>query len=348
MSQGLLISSFSDGLLPNQAAHAYLQKGLIRSMLTQKQHETELRIKQSVEYSPCAGPDIQALEHLECIDAALDKLKDDSTTTSPLDVLRHYQKYHCAFRNDNDKNTDDSSLILRFVYVPTAMYALRLDSNNTPGKQRQRARADGKARRNAIVKLLHQLLPPSIVQIHVITLDWDDGSIKQPEGSLEANHFPKNATDAMKTWLPHLVYVQGGNTFWLHYCLHKTPGCKQDLIDFCMAPDTGMYVGSSAGAILIGTDMETACWKGWDDPSVVPNMESYENWKGVKGLGLVGKYSFFPHMDDQWNDLVQAKLTGLSSIPICLGDGEVCLVNGATKSATVLHLSVDAHAMSLD
>jgi len=53
--------------------------------------------------------------------------------------------------------------------------------------------------------------------------------------------------------------------------------------------------------------METACWKGWDDPRVVPGMESYEDWSDVPGLGLVGPYSFFPHMDDAWAELVREK-----------------------------------------
>ena len=37
------------------------------------------------------------------------------------------------------------------------MYALRPDSDNTPGKQRQRARADGKKRRTAIINQLQEL-----------------------------------------------------------------------------------------------------------------------------------------------------------------------------------------------
>jgi peptidase E len=29
-----------------------------------------------------------------------------------------------------------------------------------------------------------------------------------------------------------------------------------------------LYVGASAGAIVAGRSIETALWKGWDDPSV--------------------------------------------------------------------------------
>ncbi|GKY99838.1 hypothetical protein MPSEU_000937600 [Mayamaea pseudoterrestris] len=344
MAQGLLLSSFSDGLRPNPTAQAFVQQGLILALLTQEQHRLEQRIKDTVKFSPCAGPDMSAVEQLEFVDDALEQLQQNKGATSPLDLLRQYQKDYIS--NDNES----SSLILRFVYIPTAMYALRLDSTNSPGKQRQRARADGKSRRNDIVNLLQELLPS--IDIHVVTIDWDDGSIKQPQATggihAAASAFPQTAHDAMRTWQPHLVYVQGGNTFWLHHCLHKTIGYKQDLLDFCTSK-SGMYIGSSAGAILVGARMETACWKGWDDPRVVLGMESYEDWKGTPGLSLVGQYSFFPHMDDQWNELVNDKSASLApSTPICLRDSEVCQVTGATKSATILCSAKDIHAIALN
>jgi hypothetical protein len=118
---------------------------------------------------------------------------------------------------------------IRVLYIPTAMYALRADSTSTPGKQRQRARADGRDRRNAMVDLLRQgltevrplsfsssssssssinntntdkvavqdddsvymevdLAPPTVL---AVTLDFDDGSVKQLEGSDDATKFPK-------------------------------------------------------------------------------------------------------------------------------------------------------------
>ena len=42
------------------------------------------------------------------------------------------------------------------------------------------------------------------------------------------------------------------------------------------------YVGVSAGAILAGKSCDTAYWKGWDDPTVVPEeerAESLETWR---------------------------------------------------------------------
>jgi hypothetical protein len=332
ISQGMLLSSFTDGLLPNQEAQAALQKGLIRAMLTQLQRATEQTIVQSVEYSPCAGPNVQALGLLELIDRSLEQLDNDNHHGDPLELLSRVQ--------DASPKVTVTPFALRFVYIPTAMYALRMDSTNSPGKQRQRARADGKARRNAIIELLRQLLP-TIVDIHAITLDWDDGSVKQPEGT----DTPKTAHDAMTTWQPHLVYVQGGNTFWLHHCLHKTPEYRQDLIDFCTNNNCGYYMGTSAGAIVVGAHVQTACWKGWDDPRVVPGMETYQDWDDTNGLQLVGPYSFFPHMEDHWDDVVNDMSQHLPSNVICLRDGDVCVVDGRTRSTKILQAPIKVAEM---
>ena len=86
--------------------------------------------------------------------------------------------------------------------------------------------------------------------------------------------------------------------------------------------------------------------QGWDDPSVVPDKSTYEDWNGVRGLGLVGNAAFFPHMDDQWQPLVADKIssskddecTGERSY-YCLRDEEACCVIGNSKSITVLSTS---------
>jgi hypothetical protein len=319
MNQGLLISSFSQGLLPNKDAHVILQKELVRSLLTDHVQQAESQLEQSVMFSPCSGPDIDVLERLECMDGAL---QQTDRTTNPLALLPTHTR-----------------LPLRFVYIPTAMYALRPDSNNTPGKQRQRARADGKARRNDIVALIRQLLPN--VDIQAVTLDLDDGSIKHAEGSGTESDFPKTGKEAMQAWRPNLVYIQGGNTFWLYHCMEKGHW-KNDLIKFCRG--SGFFIGSSAGAIVAGACLETACWKGWDDPRVVPMMETYADWKNIKGLRMAGNYSFFPHMDNEWNELVKEKSTELPSDLICLRDEEACFVNGQSKSIQRLSIMIQENS----
>jgi hypothetical protein len=96
-------------------------------------------------------------------------------------------------------------LELRFLYIPTAMYALRKDSNNSPGKQRQRARADGKKRRNEIVNLLNKKLGEK-VNVLTVTLELEEGSIKQPDGSEDPSKFPANGEEAWEDWKPKLSW----------------------------------------------------------------------------------------------------------------------------------------------
>ena len=87
----------------------------------------------------------------------------------------------------------------------------------------------------------------------------------------------------------------------------------------------------------------------WDDPTVVPGMESYDDWKGVKGFGLAGKDSFFPHMTEQWQDLVERKQQEIKSDDpskkvYCLRDDQLCYVNGSAMATSVLALNEVAMA----
>ena len=99
-----------------------------------------------------------------------------------------------------------------------------------------------------------------------------------------------------------------------------------------------VYCGTSAGAILAGSSMETASWKGWDDPSVVPDRPTYEDWIGVSGLALAGDdISIFPHMDDQWESLVKDKQSQLLDASVhCLRDEEALWVCGSSRTVTKL------------
>jgi peptidase E len=66
---------------------------------------------------------------------------------------------------------------------------------------------------------------------------------------------------ALTQWAPHIVYVEGGNTFWLQHCLEKG-NWSPHIRAACTGPDaTAVYVGKSAGAIIAGATVETATWK---------------------------------------------------------------------------------------
>ena len=47
--------------------------------------------------------------------------------------------------------------------------------------------------------------------------------------------------------------------------------------------------------------------KEWDDPSVVPGKETYDDWADVCGLNAAGRTSVFPHMTDQWQELADRR-----------------------------------------
>ena len=87
--------------------------------------------------------------------------------------------------------------------------------------------------------------------------------------------------------------------------------------------------------------METACWKGWDDPSVVPDRTTYADWHDVAGLGWCGEHAFFPHHSHRdWSDVVHAKGTLLrernGAQTICLRDDQVCLVEGTARRIRII------------
>jgi peptidase E len=327
LNHGLLFSSFSDGLSRNDDAQDFLRRGLVQGLLLDACARTERAVEKSVVHSPCNGPNMEAMESLGDIDAALLALQNGGE--DPFSLL-----------------PDDTTPEVRFVYIPTALYALRPDSINTPGKQRQRARVDGKKRRDRIVQWLTQseIVPPT-TRVRAVTVDLDDASVKQPQGGesdSDSLPFPTSGKEALEDWRPHLVYVEGGNTFWLTHCVDKGSWLPS-LVRAASNPAT-VYCGSSAGAILAGARVETACWKGWDDPRVVPDRAQADDWIGASGLGLVGPHSFFPHMNDSWNDLVAEKMPTLSAETYCLRDEDVMRVRGSDRSCRLTSARIEEAA----
>lgn len=184
-----------------------------------------------------------------------------------------------------DKAGDDGKV--RLTYIPTASYALRRTSARTPGVQRQRSRRDGKQKRDRIVEFFGG---PS--KCDAVTLDLWDSSIKHAACDVE----PLSGADALSSWDPSLVVVDGGNTFWLRHCMQDWLGALKD--------SPAVYVGVSAGSICAGRHVDTALWKGWDDPGVVDDRD----WTSVEGLdiGSTGA-SFFPHASPEYSALVAEK-----------------------------------------
>lgn len=196
-THALLFSSWTDGVAANVDAQMLLKYSILRKMLSDKIDRHEVEVKQSVEFSPCNGPDINALNNLELVDRLIHQGKsllgndgiissDDNAFSVWTDEVLQYLK-----------SESSGSVELRFLYIPTAMYALNPNSSNTPGKQRQRARADGKKKRDQVTKMLDEMFNESGMnkskQLNTcaITLDFDDGSLKQPVGFLDQNKIPE-------------------------------------------------------------------------------------------------------------------------------------------------------------
>jgi hypothetical protein len=339
LPHGLLLSSFTDGLRNNVAAQDALRRGLIRTVLFETIRHVESIVQQSATFSPCCGPtNVAAWICLEYLDDAVSKLDDD--IDDPLEVF-----WNCFTEKENASFLRNHPIVLRVAYVPTALYALRPESQNTPGKQRQRARADAKQRRDELFQLLQHLLTHpqhASIPVQICTVDWDDGSVKQPQQSdlcpIDIATIPAQGKQVFGEWSPHLVCVQGGNTFWLHHCMTKGHW-DTDLLQLCQRTNA-FYIGSSAGAILAGRWMQTACWKEWDDPRVVPGMEEYAAWESIAGLRMMGEYSFFVHYEEeQWATRVEEKsrsMEGGRRHLITLRDDQAVYVNGRQRQMQIL------------
>jgi len=384
-------------------------------------------------FSPCNGPDPIILEQLENIDGVVVEQQeiihnnDNNSNSKNIHWMKNLEllckmkmknhNYIVDGDDDDDKNDKSpqsqpllSVIDLRVLYIPTAMYALRPDSESTPGKQRGRNRADGRKRRTEIIRLLANQLKeqqqatysPSAIHnssddqegkdsnierqrlrqvynIRTVTLDFDDGSVKQPElvtvgDTTNSNddvpstengiEFPKSGKEAIREWEPHLIYIQGGNTFWLHHCMEKGDW-TQDLIDACCCNSndatntdqdssplstsflpsfSAVYCGVSAGAILAGQFMQTASWKELDNPSVVPGRETYKDWTDIQGLDITGGDSFFPHMEENWKEMVGHRTNQLydsgnstqTSSLHCIRNSDAYVVDGQQQCTTKL------------
>jgi len=324
VNRALLISSYTDGVLPNEMAHNFIRNSLLLKFTSDKLEELEEKIESSARLAPCCGPNARLITDMEELDEEVQQLKD----------LTHQESSEIPDQII-EKNGD---LVLRLIYIPTALYALRPDSSNTPGKQRQRARYDAKQRRIGLESFLIDLFDSEdddiTVNVVAVTLDLDDGSIKQASCSKEGSKcdFPEDGKEALISWSPDMIYVEGGNTFWLQHCIEKGDW-NEDLISACSGSSGAFYCGKSAGAIIAGNTVETATWKEMDDPRVVPGKEEYGDWKGVSGLGLTGGLNIFPHMAEKWSEVVSEQ--DLKNV-VHLSDEEVCCVDGIENEATML------------
>eukprot|EP00434_Breviolum_minutum_P024980 symbB.v1.2.022067.t1/scaffold1943.1/size95470/1 len=176
---------------------------------------------------------------------------------------------------------------LQLAYIGTAGTAPRKDSDRPLKDQRKKRRYEARYQ----CKMLGEIFSASSAQ-HIFLEDFpqDGGGPKKLTAALES---------ALGTDGNGVLFVDGGNTFWLQFHAKKA-GLATALREVRSATRFA-YVGVSAGAILAGPTCDTAYWKGWDDPLVVPQ-EARE--ASLDGLGLV-EPAVFPHHGPQWEETVE-------------------------------------------
>lgn len=94
----------------------------------------------------------------------------------------------------------------------------------------------------------------------------------------------------------NILYIDGGNTFYLQHHILRTNFWQY----FKGRLDTNgafLYIGASAGAIVVGQSIETAYWKGWDDPLAAGEAVEWTEER-KRGAGLVHDECFFMHYDE--------------------------------------------------
>jgi hypothetical protein len=175
------------------------------------------------------------------------------------------------------------------VYVPTAAYSTILTSQRSPGEARRRAKYDARQK----LKFLANILPGVTGESKLLELDLPDMTKSKIEETIQHAAY---------------IYVDGGNTFYLQkYCVqHSFFDCVRT---YCEEHDGCVYIGASAGGIVAGKQLDTAYWKGWDDPSIVDCDFATEEYS--RG-GELSMYSIFPHYDEKEHSaLVKDKRTRL-------------------------------------
>ena len=125
------------------------------------------------------------------------------------------------------------------------------------------------------------------------------------------------------------IWVTGGNTFFLWH--HMMRSGISELVRERVLERGAVYVGCSAGAIVAGSTIRTAFWKGWDDPAAGGALADVDWSDGdrLQGMGLVADAAFFPHYDaEQWAGLIREREHEVERVVRLSDDGAHAYVEG--------------------
>ncbi len=121
-----------------------------------------------------------------------------------------------------------------------------------------------------------------------------------------------------------LIYVCGGNTFHLLHSIHNSPApIRKQIIALCNRG--GLYIGSSAGAVLVSPSIASA-------GEVHPD-KNKDRVTDVTGLHFIKEY-IIPHYDPSFDEEItnfRKKYKVSKNEVILLRDGEGLYVHNATQ-----------------
>ncbi len=113
-----------------------------------------------------------------------------------------------------------------------------------------------------------------------------------------------------------IVFVNGGNTFYL---LHHVRNCKFDKILKKFLDSRGLYVGVSAGTILVNPTIEIAGWKNIDTNKV--------GLRDITALNFV-PFLTFVHFTEEYRKLVDEESKKTKCAIVALTDTQAILAKG--------------------
>lgn len=181
--------------------------------------------------------------------------------------------------------------------------------------------------RQAFLDILNK--PPSELKVAFIPTaadpeedKWFVDSAKKELKELGFNFFEvdlKNDPNLIRKNLKEcdIFYLNGGNTFYLLDWVRKS-GLDRYLGKLL---DQGkIYIGASAGGILVGPDISLAGW----DPSWDKNLPNLQDFTGLNFV----PFAISPHFEESDRELLERKSKEVNYPIIALTDKQAVLVEG--------------------
>jgi dipeptidase E len=118
-----------------------------------------------------------------------------------------------------------------------------------------------------------------------------------------------------------IIYVNGGNTYFLLYWAKKS-GFDRMIVNF--VERGGLYVGVSAGSLIVGPSIDVINYTGGD--------ENLVGLKDFSGIGFINK-AVVPHYNKEADESAILRYENNSGVEVVrLADGEAIVVGLGEKS----------------